>query len=200
MKQRILILTILLIPFFGISQKVKLISGNPSELASETNFDVKVDFTNAKFYKENMSEADYINKRIEEIKADKGAAEAESWQADWERHKEDVMYEKFIHAINKTGKSGVTFNKDSGAKYTAVIKVDWVFPGWYGGVARQASKLNATISFIETSSGTEVLSLSCLGALGDIPVVGIPNNNDRISQAFDKVGVGVGKFMKKKFK
>ena len=201
MKTKTLLLALIMIPFFGMSQKIKLKDGDPSTLANETSFNVKIDFSQAKFYKENMSEEAYIEKRMKEIADDKGPEEAEKWKKDWELHKNEKMYEKFINAIEKKGKKGVTFSKDGDAKYTLIIQVDWIHPGWYGGVAKSPSKLNTTLIFVETANPDNVvLKLTCTKAYGDQYPVGIPNTNDRISRAFDIVGVGLGKFMKKKFK
>lgn len=201
MKVKALLLAIIMIPFFGLSQKIKLKEGNPSTLASETEFNVKIDFSKATFYKERMSESNYINKRVTEITADKGADEAEKWEADWESHKSGNMYDQFTNAIKKKGKDGVTFSKDGDAKYTLIIQVDWVYPGWYAAVMKKASIINSTLIFVETANPDNVvLKLSCLKALGDQYPVGIANTNNRISRAFDIIGVGLGKYMKKKFK
>ncbi len=201
MKTRVLLLAIIMIPFVGFNQKIKVIDGSPSTLSNETSFNVKIDFSEAKFYKENMSEEEYIKKRMTDIENDKGPEEAEEWKKDWELHKSEKMYEKFIHAIEKKGKKGVTFSKDGDAKYTLIIQVDWIHPGWYGGVAKKASTLNTTLIFVETANPDNVvLKLTCTKAYGDQYPVGIPNTNDRITRAFDMVGVGLGKYMKKKFK
>lgn len=200
MKLKLLMIALFVTPMFVMGQKVKVVSGAPGAMASETEFNVEIDFSKAKFYKENMSEQQYIEKRITDITKDKGVDEATKWKEDWELHKSSKMYEKFNHAINKKGKSGVTFAQNSSAKYTVIIQVDWIYPGWFGGAMKQPSKLNTTLTFVETQGRNEVLKLTCVGALGDQYPVGIPNTNNRITQAFDITGVALGKFMKKKFK
>lgn len=201
MKGKVLLLAIIMIPFFGFNQKIKLLSGDPSALANETAFNVEIDFSKATFYKEKMSEEKYINKRVTEITKDKGAAEAENWQNDWELTRNEKMYNEFIHAIEKKGKKDVTFSKDGDAKYTLIIQVDWIDPGWFAAVSKKPSILNSTLIFVETANPDKViLKLSCLKAPGDQYPMGIPNTNNRIAKAFDAIGVGLGGYMKKKFK
>lgn len=190
-----------LISFTGTAQKFKVLSGNFEALKNEKAFNVDFDYSEATFFKEKMSEADYVKKRQKEITSDKGAAEAAVWLADWEKTKEETMPGKFLASANKFNGKGITYSKGTDSPYTLVVKTTWVDPGWFGGVVKKPSQLNTILNFVASDDPDHVvLSISCNGALGDIYPTGIPNTNDRIAEAYAKTSKEFVGFMKKKIK
>lgn len=201
MKTKVLLALLVLLPAIGFSQKYKLISGSYAALKGETNFNVEMDYSAMTFYKEKMSEEKYIAKRVKEITADKGKAEADKWLADWEKTKADQIPNKFLATANKHNGKGHKYELNADTKYTLIVKVIWIYPGWYGGVMKEASKLNTILTFVETANPSNVvLSVSSTGAIGDIYPVGIPNTNDRIAEAFGMNGGTFVKLLKKSVK
>ncbi|MCY0969836.1 hypothetical protein [Chryseobacterium wangxinyae] len=82
--KKLLILVMISASSLILAQKMKVLSGNFDFLKGEKELNVKFDFSNATFYKEKMTESQYLDKRAKEIASDKGEAEVEKWKADWE--------------------------------------------------------------------------------------------------------------------
>jgi|GEM_PF-3363406 len=55
----------------SFAQKPKVVSGNPDFLKGQENVVVKLDFSEVRFYDENLSEQQYIDKRVKEIEEKK---------------------------------------------------------------------------------------------------------------------------------
>lgn len=83
------------------AQKMKVVSGNFDFLKGQNELNLVMDYSEMKFYKENMTEEAYIKKRENDISADKGSAEAEKWKNDWEHSKNNTFVEKFLASMNK---------------------------------------------------------------------------------------------------
>ncbi|MFD1768534.1 hypothetical protein [Sphingobacterium suaedae] len=193
-----LIVPLLLTPTAAIGQKMKVVFGNFEFLRGQTNLNVVFDYTGATFYNEKMSEQDYVDKRMEEISKDKGADEAEVWRKDWDYSKSTTFVNKFLASMNKnlTIKSSAD---DAGAKYTVIVQTTWIYPGWFAGVMAQGAKVSTVLRFVETADHSKVLlEIDSQKAPGDIKFVGIPNNNDRMSEGYAKTGKTLAALIEKK--
>lgn len=197
MKKTILFF-VMLISAAMFGQKVKLVSGNLDFLKEVKNVNVKFDFSDVTFYKEKMSESAYLEKREKEITADKGAGEFSKWRADWERTKAVQIPDKFLASFNKYGDMKAAVG--SNAKYTLKVKTTWIYPGWFAGVMNQPSKVSTLLQFVETANPSNVLAeIDSQNAPGD-NFVGLPNNNDRIAEAYAKTSKELVQFIAKKLK
>ena len=190
---------------FGVStyvqaQKMKIVSGNYDFLKDQKELNLVLDFSDVKFYKENMSEADYISKREKEIlDAGKPKIVVEEWKQDWEHFKKNVFADKFLASMNKNT-SIVTSVKNNDAKYTLQVETVWIYPGWYAGIMAQPSKVNTILKFVETLNPSVVLlEIESKEAPGD-NFVGVPNNNVRIAEGYAKTAKTLAKKISKKVK
>jgi len=202
MKTRLFTAAIAFMAFTGaFAQKMKVESGNLDFLKGETEINVVFNYEKATFYKENMSEEEYVEKRQKEIGSDKGKAEAEKWTKDWNESKEGSFIDKFIDIFNKTmDKPKIKASKGNTAKYTVIVETVWIYPGWYGGVMKQPAKVSTLLKFVETANpGKVLLTISSNEAPGD-SFMGVGNNNDRIAEGYAKTGKSLAAFLKKKMK
>lgn len=100
MKKLVLFFALLLsVAVFG--QKLRLVSGNLDFLKDVQELNVEFDFSEVAFYKENISESQYIERRKKEISQNKNEAEFERWEKDWRRTKSVQIPEKFLASFNK---------------------------------------------------------------------------------------------------
>lgn len=182
------------------AQKMKIVSGNYDFLKDQKELNLVMDFSDVKFYKENMDEAAYISKREKEIlDAGKPNIEVEEWKQDWDHFKDNVFTEKFLASMNKNT-TIVTSTNNNDAKYTLHVETVWIYPGWYPGVMAQPSKVSTVLKFVETLSPTVVLlEIESKEAPGD-NFVGVPNNNDRIAEGYAKTAKTLAKKISKKVK
>ena len=192
-----------LIAFTGaMAQKMKVESGSFDFLKGEKEINISFDYDKVTFYKEEMTEQQYIDKRVADITQDKGKAEAEKWLKDWNTTKEGDFIDKFILSFNKNmDKPSMRMKQGSDAKYTVIVEAVWIYPGWFAGVMKQPAKVTTRLKFVETANPDKVLlTINSKNAPGDIAFVGVPNHNDRMAEGFAKTGKSLAKLMEKKIK
>lgn len=182
------------------AQKMRVTSGNFDFLKGQTELNLKMDYSHVEFYKENMNEAAYIAKQEKDIqKAGKSPDEFERWKKDWEYSKDTQFVDKFLASMNKNSDFKTSVNNSS-AKYTLIVETVWIYPGWFGGIMNQPSKLSTLLKFVETSDPSHVLlEIDSKNAPGD-NFVGLPNNNDRISEGYAKTAKTLAHLIEKKIK
>lgn len=185
----------------GFAQKMKVLSGNFDFLKGQETVVVKLDFSEVTFYNENLSEQEYIDKRIKEID-EKEPGESANWVTDWESFRDTRFLEKFISIATENSKeANIDFVKDGTAPYTLIVKPTWIYPGWFGGVMKQHAKISTLLQFVESGNPDNVLlAIEADKAPGDIAFVGIPNTNDRIAEGFAKTGKTLAQLIDKKLK
>lgn len=181
-------------------QKMKVTSGNFDFLKGQTELNLQMDYSHVEFYKENMNEAAYIAKQQKDIqKAGKSPDEFEKWKKDWEYSKNTQFVDKFLASMNKNTDIKTSVNNPA-AKYTLIVETVWIYPGWFGGIMNQPSKLSTLLKFVETSDPSHVLlEIDSKNAPGD-NFVGLPNNNDRISEGYAKTAKTLAHMIEKKIK
>src|SRR5690606_16087880 len=182
------------------AQKMKVTLGDFKFLKGETELNLVMDYSNVKFYKENMDEAAYIKKREKDIlDSDKDQAEVEKWKSDWEHSKKVTFVDKFLASMHKNYSINTAEN-NTDAKYTLIVETVWIYPGWFGGVMSQPSKVSTVLKFVETANPDVVLlEISSKNAPGD-NYIGVPNNNDRIAEGYAKTAKSLAKMLRKKVK
>lgn len=193
--------TLMLVVTLGFAQKMKVISGDFGFLKGQETIVTKLDFGEVTFYNENLSEQEYIDKRIKEIE-EKNPGESDSWLEDWESFKNERFLEKFTTIASESSKkANITFTTEGNAPYTLIVKATWIYPGWFGGVMKQHAKVSTLLQFVESGNPDNVLlTITADKAPGDIAFVGIPNNNDRIAEGFAKTGKSLARLIDKELK
>lgn len=182
------------------AQKMKVTSGDFKFLKGEKELNLVMDYSNVKFYKENMDETAYIQKREKDIlDSDKDKTEVEKWKKDWEYSKSTTFVDKFLASMNKNSSLNTAENNTT-AKYTLIVETVWIYPGWYAGVMAQPSKVSTVLKFVETANPNIVLlEITSNKAPGD-NFVGVANNNDRIAEGYAKTAKSLAKMLRKKVK
>ncbi len=203
MKTRLFMAAIALMAFTGaVAQKMKVESGSFDFLKGQTEINVAFNYENVTFYKEEMSEQEYIQKRVKEITEDKNKAEADKWLNDWNKSKEEDFIDKFMLSFKKNmEKPKINIKQGNDAKYTLIVEAVWIYPGWFAGVMKQPAKVSTRLKFVETANPDNVLLvITSKNAPGDIAFVGVPNHNDRMAEGFAKTGKSLAKLLEKKIK
>jgi len=199
MKLKLLFVVIVIFATAAFGQKMKVESGNFSFLNGQSELKVEFNFDKATFYNEKMSEEEYIDKRIQDITADKGKAEADKWSNDWNYSKENTFIDKFISSFNKN--IDIKASKEADSKYTLIVETTWIYPGWFVGVMKQPAKVSTSLRFVETANpGNVLLVIESQNAPGDGNLVGVANNNDRIAEGYAKTAKTLAKLISKKVK
>lgn len=191
---------LMLIVTLGFAQKMKVISGDFTFLEGQETVVTKLDFSEVTFYNDNLSEQEYIDKRVKEIE-EKDPGESAAWVEDWELFKNERFLEKFTTVATENSKANIQFVTEGNSPYTLIVKATWIYPGWFGGVMKQHAKISTLLQFVESGNPDNILlAIEADKAPGDIAFVGIPNNNDRIAEGFAKTGKSLVRLIDKKLK
>ncbi|WDF66847.1 hypothetical protein PQ465_11075 [Sphingobacterium oryzagri] len=179
------------------AQKLKIVSGDVASLSGQTSLNLKMDYSEMKFYKENIDEQTYLDRRQKEISANKGEEESKLWLDDWNYSKTVSFPKKFIDSWSKNSK--IVLKEDGDFPYTLVVKTVWIYPGWFAAVMNQPAKLTTALKIVETANPSQVvLEIKSTKAPGDVSFVGVPNNNDRMAEGYAKTAKTVAKMISKK--
>ena len=198
--KRLVLLLFITMTSLASAQKMKVTLGDFKFLKGEKELNLVMDYSSMKFYKENMDEAAYIKKREKDIlDSGKDRTEVEKWKTDWEHSKKETFVQKFLASMNKNSSINTSENNPN-ARYTLIVETEWIYPGWYGGVMRQPSKVTTVLKFVETANPDLVLlEITSKEAPGD-NYVGIANNNDRIAESYAKTSKSLAKLLRRKVK
>lgn len=198
--KRLVLLLFITMTSLASAQKMKVTLGDFKFLKGEKELNLVMDYSSMKFYKENMDEAAYIKKREKDIlDSGKDRTEVEKWKTDWEHSKKETFVQKFLASMNKNSSINTSENNPN-ARYTLIVETVWIYPGWYGGVMRQPSKVTTVLKFVETANPDLVLlEITSKEAPGD-NYVGIANNNDRIAESYAKTSKSLAKLLRRKVK
>lgn len=202
MKKQILVIAL----FLGIAlnaQDVKNSKGSLSVLKDQTSVNVEFNYSGLKLMKENFTEAEYVKNRTEDLNK-KVAGNGDIWAKKWKASKELIWNPKFLELINvvltKEKKPILFKEENTSAKYTLMVNVDWIFPGWDAGVMKQHAKVTTTIKLVETSNKSNVLyEANFVEAPGDQWGNNYSNEN-RIGEGFAKTGKTLAKLILKSIK
>ncbi|MFL9835163.1 hypothetical protein [Chryseobacterium terrae] len=177
-------------------------SGSFAFLKDQTEVNVQLKFDNTLYQVENFTEEQYLEKRKEDILANRKRGEEgwQKWSEAWNRFKDSEYLDYLLKGINAKSKK-ILFKKDAQTKYTVIIDAKWIYAGWHGGLIGQEAKLTSDITFVETENPHKVM----LKMHGD-KILGKPQNKDfvmeygRIAGAYEATGRELGKAIKRALK
>lgn len=187
---------------FGLTaQDVKVKSGSYDFLKGVNELNVEFDYSNLEMMKEHSSESEYVENRKKELN-EKEAGVGDRWEREWNASKEHIWQPKFLKLVNEVvSKKNKEFNADedlSSAKYTLIVEVKWIYPGWDVYVSKKPAKLTTVLKFVETANRDNILlELKSIDAPGS--QFGAEFSNEtRIGESFAKTGKTLGGLMWKK--
>ena len=200
--KKIIVLVFVLFTTFVFGQKTKVESGNFKFLAGVKEVNVEFDYSNLKLLKENLTEEEYVTKRAAELNEKKNAGDI--WKKKWHGSKEMIWNPKFLELINVVSskeKTNISFQEGlTTAKYTLIVEVVWIYPGWDAAVMKQPAKVSTNLKIVETANRSNVLVvMSSENAPGDQWGNNF-SNESRIGEGFAKTGKTLAKVIAKQIK
>jgi hypothetical protein len=168
-----------------MAQRIKVISGDYNFLKDQKFVKVVFKYDNMMFEKNNLTEEEFLAKRMSEIEKSNGKEKAEKWKADWEYSKEKSFPDKFMISWNKNATIQAS-NKFTQTKYTLIVEPTWIHVGLFFPLASDKALVSSKMTFVETDNpGNILMVVEGIKATGDNGF-GVPNNNDRIAECFAK--------------
>lgn len=190
---------------FSFAQKPKIISGMVSNLRGIEKVNVKFDFSDWTFYNKNISEKEYVSRRMKDITAKKGDAEAKDWHRDWLQTRYLDIPKGFLNRLNEKFDGKIQFGQKLDTKYELIVHVEWTYPGYFSVVLNKPAKATTSLEFIKKgSTETSLLKLHFDKLKGRmfkgarfLTGMSAANTNNRIMYSFATTGYYLGKFLDK---
>jgi hypothetical protein len=200
--KKIALLALFMVSSTVIAQKIDVKNGDFGFLKGQSELNVEFKYDNLKLMKDNISHEEYVSKRVAELN-DKNKGTGDAWAKRWASAPEQIWNPKFLELVNKYYGTPKNLNMQEGlknAKYTLIVDVVWIFPGWDVAMMKQAAKVSTVLRFVETANRSNVLlEIHTKDAPGDQWGSNF-SNESRIGEGFAKTGKSLGKLMEKKVK
>jgi len=199
--KKLLLLAVLFASTVAVAQDMDVVKGDFGFIKDQKEINVEFDYSKLTLMKEKKSEAQYITERAEDLNK-KGKGTGEAWKKKWQGAREAIWQPKFLELVNVVmgkEKKDLSFQEGlSSAKYTLIVEVVWIFPGWDVAMMKQAAKVTTNLKFVETANKSNVLlEISSVDAPGDQYGSNF-SNESRIGEGFAKTGKSLAKFLAKK--
>lgn len=178
---------------------VKVKSGDLSSLKSEKKIQLIFDYSN--FRVGDMSEADYVAKRVNEYNA-KEPGKGEEWKKGWEGARKSRFQPKFTELFNEQleGKMVASENADD-AKYTLVVKVTFLEPGFNVGVMKKPAYADFEYTISEKLNAEKPKCVLLLDKVTGSQFGGYDFDiGSRVAESFALSGKILGKYFDKELK
>jgi hypothetical protein len=201
--KKVLVLAVLFISTMMTAQKMEVVKGDYGFLKGQTALNIEFDYSNLKLMKENKTEAQYIDERVKDLN-DKNKGVGDIWKKKWLGSREAIWNPKFLELVNVVlvkKKKDLTFQEGlTTAKYTLIVDVAWIFPGWDAMVMKQPAKVSTNLKFVETANKSNVLlEIYSEHAPGDQWGNNF-SNESRIGEGFAKTGKSLAGLILKNMK
>lgn len=201
--KKITLIALLMVSAVSMAQKMKVVKGDYKFLKDQKELNVEFNYENLKLLKDNVTEEQYVTERTAELNK-KSKGNGDVWKKKWNTSREAIWNPKFLELLNKTygNEKDVTIQEDlKSAKYTLIVDVVWIYPGWDAAIMKQHAKVSLNYKFVETANKSNVLlEITSEEAPGDQWGNNF-SNESRIGEGFAKSAKSLGKeIVKKAFK
>jgi hypothetical protein len=137
-------------------------------------------------------EEDYLND-IKSGKEKSQMGKGEEWSDIWFGNRIKYYEPEFLKAINaKLKKFKVNYGDHPDSKYTILIHITDIEPGWYAYVANKHARIKFNMHIVETADMSTSLASIAVTAVGNSGRNGLPTVAQRVSLAYRFGGSFVG--------
>ncbi len=200
--KKIVLLALLCAGTVSFAQKMKVTEGDFKFLSGQKELNVEFNYSNLKLLKDDLTEEQYVEQRTEDLNK-KTKGNGTIWAKKWKGSKEAIWNPKFMELLTKYYGAEKNVSIEEGlttAKYTLIVDVVWIYPGWDAAVMKQPAKVSTVLRFVETANkGKVVLEIDSKEAPGDQWGNNF-SNESRIGEGFAKTAKSLAKMMEKKVK
>ncbi len=190
-------LAILFIVFsVGVNaQKIKFVSGSFAPLKGVSEVNLKFTYDNLMVGK--ITEDEYLAKKIKDYN-EKEPGKGDKFKEGWDTDREKRYHPKFEKLINEY--TGTTkFGDYPEAKYTMVVQVIRIEPGWNIGISKRAASLDCDIKILDESEN-EIMVATVRNAPGSQFGGYDYDVGSRVAECYAITGKRMGGFFKKQTK
>ncbi|CAG4994827.1 hypothetical protein DYBT9275_01476 [Dyadobacter sp. CECT 9275] len=183
------------------AQRVELRSGDVTVLSGEKTVNVEYDYSNfgvGKF----ATEQEYLDKKTAEYNA-KEAGKGDAWRKAWVADRKERFEPKFEELFNKGLQSkGLTLVQGRpDAKYTFIVRIRFVEPGFNVGVMRKNAYIDFEIDLVESGNKSAKVAEMFLNNVPGGQFGGFDfDTGVRLAESYAKGGKVLAGFLDKKLK
>lgn len=188
----------MLLSFFKVNaQKVKLETGDFSQLKGQTVLNVEYTYDNLKVGKKD--ENVYIKEKVADYNKDE-PGKGDKWLTNWKNDRSTRYQPKFEGLMNEyMVEKGIKVGADNKAKYTITVKTLMIEPGFNIGIMRQDAFINVEITLAETANPSGILAKVTMDNVPGRTFGGYDfDTGVRIEEAYAKCGKELAKLILKK--
>jgi hypothetical protein len=199
--KKLVALAVLFVSSFVSAQDMEVVKGDFGFLNGQKEINVEFKYDNLKLMEDNLSDDKYVADRSSELN-EKGKGTGDTWKKKWYASRELAFQPKFLELLNivlSKENQNVSFQEGlKQAKYTLIVDLVWVYPGYNVMVMKKGAKVSTVLRFVETANRNNILlEINSEKAPGDI-FGGSFSNEDRIAEGFAKTGKSLAKMLLKK--
>ena len=192
-----MLVAIVLVASAASAQKIKATKGDFSALKGQSKVNVEFVYDDIMVGKD--KEKDYLDRKVAEYNK-KEAGKGDKWKAAWNNDRKSRYEPHFFELFNKSAGSLIGGNFPD-AKYTLIVKVKRIEPGYNIYVSRKFAEVDTEISLVETSNKGKTLgAVTADRAPGRTYGFDDLDTGVRISEAFEMLGKSFGKYLAKLLK
>ena len=205
-KLDVLLVFMLLIPIYGISQSVKsvvkvpkqeieILTGNPKYFKEASSYFIQFDYSDLKIggYENEMAYIEYMR---EDAKLRKKSAE--KWEEKWFNDRKTVFEPKFLEVFHKYAGSKIKLNpKTKEPNYVLKLHTLFVEIGFNKNFKRSPTYINVLATLSEENGTKEALIISMKYVIGNEVMSSYSTDFRRIEEAYAKCGKELAKYMRK---
>lgn len=191
-----LLLFILVLSESGNAQKIKLKSGNFTELKGQKSFGLKFTY-DSMVIGENLPEDQYLEKKKMDWNL-KEEGRAAAFVTQWYEDRKQLYEPAFAKGFDKFSRKW-TLDKDS--KFTIILKTKRTEGGWNAGVVSHAAEIDGELWIVESENeGNIIVRIVFYDVKGKISNGGDFEMTTRIQSAYQIAGELLGFYLKRKIK
>lgn len=192
--KKLLLITCLLIAgsVMTQAQRIKKLSGDAKELASETKLNVVFTYNGMSVGKFD-NETEYIKTKKEEYNK-KEAGRGDKWEASWVGDRKGRFEPQFTELFEKTSPFAIGNYAD--AKYTMLVNTTRTEPGYNIYISRKNAEVDLEVEIIETASKRSVVKYTVKNAPGRTFGGYDYDSGTRLEEAYATAGKHFGKELK----
>jgi hypothetical protein len=174
------------------AQRIKTVDGDFSVLKDQQKINIEFTYDDMKVGKYDK-EADYVADKTTTLNK-KEPGRGDTWAKAWVNDRKERFEPKFNELFEKT--SNMSNSKE--AKYTLIFRTLATEPGFNIGITRKNAEINGEVLLVETANRDKVVAKATLQKAVGRTFGGYDfDTGERIGEAYELAGKGLGKYVKK---
>lgn len=180
----------------AMAEKIKLKSGNLSQLKGVSKFNVRYEYDGMTVTTKNRDEAEFIREKQSDYNA-KEAGKGDKWATSWKTDRAARFEPQFKEQFDK--QSGAEVGDFPSEKYTLVFRTTHTELGYNIGISRRNAYIDGEVLIVETANPDRVIATLSVDDCAGRQFGGMDfDTGERLKEAYAVAGKGVGKFIRKK--